>query len=447
MKLKAPAAAATTTLLTVNWFSAICLAAFWTIISTSSAADTGTSAGELNPAEQWVVAQATAGEIADLSKQFPEEEDRQLSADFLETLLMGTRPDAKLHRHGVRIEGACIDEPIDLENAQIPCEVWLEHCQFNASTNFNGGSFAGTISFENSVFKADATFDSMKVGGVAIFTGAVFQAPVYFDSANIARGFLAQGTKFQDKEEGASFTSIKVGNAFFTDAVFEGPVTFLKADIDGIFDVGNAKFRNKEQGTGFMGMKVGGEAIFTGAVFEAPVYFDFSEFVYLDLSSASWPEVYMQGMSYKYIRAVPRPANEPKSHTALLKLANQSAYTANVNIRLILISNAPILRPPPVSPLCSEVTTPLVALERTRAARADYAQRSIAYSFRRFRVGVAGPDSNAATRNVSRFLLRPGPVPFVLGWMLSDAAANAMEEQLYLDDDLVRNKTLMNGHR
>jgi hypothetical protein len=45
-----------------------------------------------------------------------------------------------------------------------------------------------------------------------------------------------------------------------------------------------------------------------------------------------WPKVAaqfdMQGLSYKYIRAVPN--NEPESHRALLKLADQSAYTADV---------------------------------------------------------------------------------------------------------------------
>jgi uncharacterized protein YjbI with pentapeptide repeats len=322
--------AAATPCLFETWCSAICLAAFLTTISASAAADAQTSAEGLSPAEQWVVAQATTGETADLSKQFPEEEDRQLSADFLETLLMGTRPDVKLHRHGVLIKGACIDEPIDLENAQIPCDVVLEHCQFNAGTDFSA-SFAGSISFENSAFKAIAIFYAMKVGGNASFENAVFEAPVHFDSANIARAFHAEGTKFQDKEEGATFTSIKVGQAFFIDAVFEGPVTFVKADIDGIFGAVNAKFRNKKGGTAFIAMKVGGNASFENAVFEAPVSFNFSEFVTLDLSNVSWPDVYMQGMSYKYIRAAPE---ELDSHKALLKLANQSAYSAEVYSKL-----------------------------------------------------------------------------------------------------------------
>jgi hypothetical protein len=52
-------------------------------------------------------------------------------------------PGVKLHRHGVRIIGAIIDEPIDLENAQIRCEVWLDHCQFNENVTFARANFAG----------------------------------------------------------------------------------------------------------------------------------------------------------------------------------------------------------------------------------------------------------------------------------------------------------------
>ena len=38
----------------------------------------------------------------------------------------------------------------------------------------------------------------------------------------------------------------------------------------------------------------------------------------------------MHGMSYKHIQAVPGSLNARKSHTALLNLADQSAYTADV---------------------------------------------------------------------------------------------------------------------
>ena len=105
--------------------------------------------------------------------------------------------------------GAIIDKLIDLENALIPSEVWLEHCQFNASANFNGMKSEGTVSFENSAFKADAGFNSMKVGR-AVFNDVVFEGPVDFVSADITGNFEANGARFQNKEKTADFGSMKV---------------------------------------------------------------------------------------------------------------------------------------------------------------------------------------------------------------------------------------------
>jgi hypothetical protein len=374
-------------------------------------------------AEQWVVAQATAGEIANLEKEFHEEKDRKLSAHFLEELLTGTLPGFKPHRNGVRIMNAIIDEPIDLRNGEIPSEVRLEHCQFNSGLTFASARFAQSVSFEDSTFNEDtnfnsvkvggeatftkvvfgcrvnfegadiasqfsadgarfneATFGVMKVGGSAFFNDAVFEGPVIFNWASITGSFVANeakflsteeiasfhntkvrgnavfsnavfagptdfsladigsqfvagGVQFQNKEQLTNFNSMKVrGHTFFNNAVFQGPVNFVLSEIASNFEADRAKFQNKEKEADFHGMKVGGRAFFSDAVFKGPVDFSYSDFAWLDLSSRFGPKAaaqfHMQGMTYKYIRAVSN--NEPESHKALLKLAEQSAYTADV---------------------------------------------------------------------------------------------------------------------
>jgi uncharacterized protein YjbI with pentapeptide repeats len=284
----------------------------------------------LNPAEHWVVAQATAGEIADLSKRFPEERDRRLGAHFLESLLLGKLSGAKLHPLGVRLNGAIIDEPIDLENAQIPCEVRLEYCQFSASANFTSASFTGAVSFDNSTFKGEANFSSFKVGGDALFNSALFEGGVYFGGAEIARNFQANRAEFQNKEKPANFNGMKVGgDASFAGAVFEGPVDFSFADIARNFRAGT-KFR---KWAGFAYIKVRGSALFNGAEFEGPVTVRYGDFASLDLSNVKVAAQFdMQGMSYKYILAIWGKAGgtEPESHKELLKLADQSPYSADV---------------------------------------------------------------------------------------------------------------------
>jgi len=130
MKLKALDAAAATAQSPVNWFSGTFFAAL-TIISASAAADTQTSAEGWTPAEQWVAERVTAGQEANLytaqnangTKKFPKQEDRKLSAHFLEALLTGTLPGVQPQGIGVRILWAIIDESIDINNERIPWDM------------------------------------------------------------------------------------------------------------------------------------------------------------------------------------------------------------------------------------------------------------------------------------------------------------------------------------
>jgi hypothetical protein len=286
IKLNPPSVAAAIMCLSVDWFSAIFSAAFLTIIPVSAAVPQ-TSAEGMNTAEEWVVAQAAPGEMADLVKQFPEEKDRKLRAHFLEELLMGCAAGPQtLHRHGVQITGAIIDEPIDLTNVQVPCDVRLESCQFMSKATLSRASFTGFVSFRGSEFKGDATFSGMKVGGDADFDAAVFEGYVDFTGAQIAANFEMKEANFP-------------GNYY------------------------QANFRS---------MKVAGLAIFDGARFEGPVDVSFADFgsLYLrstHLSNAWWPKVYVDQFHYKYIKAGP---NESGSHKALLELAKELPYSAGV---------------------------------------------------------------------------------------------------------------------
>jgi hypothetical protein len=224
-------------------------------------------------AERFVLSQATAGEIANLEKEFHEEKDRKLSAHFLEELLAGTLPGFKPHRNGVRIIGAMVDEPIDLTNAQIPYEVLLQHCQFSGSVNFRQASFAASATFSTSTFNGSAEFGRIKVGDSAIFYKTVFEGPVVFAGASITGELVAEGAQFNNKER-LMFTVMKVGGrADFNKAVFEGPVNFYMTTIASNFEANEAQFENKEQGAHFVSMKVGGDAVFDGACFEGPADF------------------------------------------------------------------------------------------------------------------------------------------------------------------------------
>lgn len=89
-----------------------------------------TNTTELTETEKWVTRHVSEGTIADLEsaefkKQFPNDNEPQLSSRFLEDLLTGALPNTRVHRNGVRIFGARILDPLSLKNAQVNYEVWL----------------------------------------------------------------------------------------------------------------------------------------------------------------------------------------------------------------------------------------------------------------------------------------------------------------------------------
>jgi len=230
---------------------------------------------KLNPAETWVVQQINAGEIADLRAKFPDEKDRTLSGQFLEDLLAGALPGGQAPRHGIRIEGAIVADPVDLTNAQIPWEVWLDDCNFNGSVTMTGASFVSNLSFHATSFAAGVNFANIKVGQGISFTNALFAASANFGAADIAGTFLASEAKFQDPDQSVNFNDLKTGQAaFFQDAVFAGPASFVQAEIGGNLEATGARFQSVQGGATFDGIHVGHLAIFQSAVFAGPADFD-----------------------------------------------------------------------------------------------------------------------------------------------------------------------------
>jgi uncharacterized protein YjbI with pentapeptide repeats len=210
---------------------------------------------------------------------------------------------------------------------------------FEGRAEFFAADIAGDFSVARSKFQNKqraASFIGMKVGGSAYFTAAVFKGPLFFLFADIANDLYMQSAGFQNTA-GVSFWGMKVGrDAHFDSTVFDGWMDFRRTDIIGNLSALKTRFQNKQQPATFHSTKIGGDAVFGGARFEGPPDLRYADFGLLDLSNASWPKVapqiQMQGMSYKHIRAVAE--NEPKSHRALLELADQSPYTADVYTNL-----------------------------------------------------------------------------------------------------------------
>jgi uncharacterized protein YjbI with pentapeptide repeats len=196
-----------------------------------------------NPlAEEWILERVALGEIANLKDQFPNEADRVISAKFLEKLLTNSLEAVEVHRQGVRITHAVLIEPIDLENAEIPHETWLDNCRFENKVNLSQSRISKSLSFDESSFST-ADFNGMKVDYASFFRKASFAGPVDFSGAEIMRNFEADEAQFTNPEQAANFNSVRVGGyATIGKASFAGPVDFSGAEITRNFAADEAQF-------------------------------------------------------------------------------------------------------------------------------------------------------------------------------------------------------------
>jgi hypothetical protein len=203
---------------------------------------------DCTPQEQWVLEQLEKGEIADLEEKFgKKEENRRLSARFLEDLLTGGFKGLGVHRHGIRVKNAVIAEPLDLKLAQIPKAVWLLGCQFKQKVSFQDAVFENLLIISKSHFDQEANFHRARVRIDFFCRDAVFNGQVDFGGADIGGQFMADGARFESEKE-AIFDALKVGqDAFFQGTEFFGKADFTLADVKGSFHLVPLEVKEKEE--------------------------------------------------------------------------------------------------------------------------------------------------------------------------------------------------------
>src|SRR5207247_1687608 len=118
----------------------------------------------------------------------------------------------------------------------------------------HSSSVNGSISFDNTLFMKGVTFSGAKIGHSAYFSRAVFSTGANFIGAQVAEGSVFEGAVFR-------------GDAAFERATFGKSLWFRERPteegvIPGARFVGVANFK---------ATRVGGQAEFSGAVFENEV--------------------------------------------------------------------------------------------------------------------------------------------------------------------------------
>ena len=235
---------------------------------------------DLNDAEKFIWKKVAAGEVADLKQAFGDKQ--QIRAKFLENLLTGGYKDFKVHRHGVTIWNATIIGPLDLTNADIPCDVELMKCEFEGDVNFSKSRFKKDLSLINCQFDGKAYFSRMDVEKGAYIWGikSIFKQDVKFDRITIGESINMESTTF---EGAADFSEMRIkGDAYFGENFYDGKkivkfygsVNFTSAAVGGLLDFGREDEGLKfSQGLDFSGLRVGSHLALRSAEIFGPAKF------------------------------------------------------------------------------------------------------------------------------------------------------------------------------
>src|SRR6516225_6225335 len=109
-------------------------------------------------------------------------ESRILSRKFLETILLEDKYRSALPRRGVRIIGARFTERIDLVNAELKHELWLNRCLLEQGVDVSGATSTHLLGFDGS-----------KVAGAFTMDGSRIEDDVFMRNARFA-GITMAGT-------------------------------------------------------------------------------------------------------------------------------------------------------------------------------------------------------------------------------------------------------------
>ena len=204
--------------------------------------------------EKWVWNRIRENKIADFNEangyggkldpkktvEWPE--SRILTPAFLEMMLLHEPYRGPSTRHGVRIVGAWFKDQIDLSNAILAHQLWLEHSRFDSEVYLSSLKTSYLISIEGSNFNSILHMDSLQAGNLYMRNGAEFDEVVLL-GARINGTLELDGSKFKSK---LRMNSLQVGSSLFMRKVTTYDEVVLNGTrIDETLDMDGSKFKGK----------------------------------------------------------------------------------------------------------------------------------------------------------------------------------------------------------
>jgi hypothetical protein len=243
----------------------------------------------------WAWARIRNGEIADFYKRCGDLDShaeagwdnkcRRIPARVLVEMLTNPKWQGPVRRYRIRLRGVLIDGTVDLSDADITPEVWVDRSKIEGDLNIAGtrwqrplslrgtvivgnllapsmraesdielnnhaaiegdvilvgAAVGGTLDMRNSSFAKLLGADQLGVAGSMMMSNATFDGDVRLVGAKIGGQLVMDDSSFSRK---VAASSLKVGRELFMgDAKFSSNVDLAGAHIDGIFLMDNSSF-------------------------------------------------------------------------------------------------------------------------------------------------------------------------------------------------------------
>jgi len=234
-----------------------------------------TSADSWSPQEKFVWAQICQDEVADLAKQpraegvidpreTPLPDNRVLSKQFIETILIDEKYHNALKRHGVRITGARFKQQFDLQNVKLEVELWFEHCQFDEGVDLSFLQSSQPVAFNHSKVTKPLKLYSSQLASDLWVLGSIVDA-ITMPGAHIGRTLNLSNVKIASTDDDTLNMS---GIDVTTDVLMDEGV-YQAANLAGAH-IGHKLSMTKSRFGGEINLRysqIGGELDWQGATF------------------------------------------------------------------------------------------------------------------------------------------------------------------------------------
>jgi hypothetical protein len=221
-----------------------------TIVTTESR----TNPKPQSEAEQYILDQLKRGLKADLSSAFHQKEITpemlEVRAEFLKALFTNRDPLLQFPQ-GINIAHAKIIGEVKLIGAEVPYDITISDCPFEASVRLDGSHFAGNLELIGARFAPSSTFSlneaivdgdfrasnctfqraeffRLKVGRNASVGGSTFSQTTTFRRLHVGEDFRSDHCTFQSRV--VEFDEMRVDGTFAAGCEFIGDIVQTEAD-------------------------------------------------------------------------------------------------------------------------------------------------------------------------------------------------------------------------